>query len=187
MTFRLLQTLSVHLQQNILASLEADISPHLEPDVSNYAEGRMRAWIPFQAPLSDKQDWQLGVSHDRIWSWILRTCEAFDFKADIALMSKGGEIQRHRDASYADYRAIGINFGHCIWHQEHLYPEYKWSPNTPSSGEVETTELVGGEVFEFNCKNPHWVSEVEDTRWGINVWHVNDKARNKFVEQTNGV
>jgi len=38
----------------ITALLEKNILPHLQSDVSNYAKGRQRVWLPYEAPLGNQ-------------------------------------------------------------------------------------------------------------------------------------
>lgn len=179
---KIIGQITTEVQETILGHLNEHIAPHLYADVSNYAKGRMRCWLPYEAPLSKTGLWkygQFGEHADKVWDYIQRVVPA-DFKPDTALLSKGGAIQRHRDATYADYRAIGINLGEVTWCYETCYPEYRWSKDAPASAPVQKIAMTGGEIFEFNCKNPHWVEDVSPERWGINVWHVNPKVREDF-------
>ena len=47
--------------------------------------------------------------------------------------------------------------------------------------------MTGGEVFEFNCKNPHWTEDVDPNRWAFNMWRISTKGRPKFETFTNGL
>ncbi len=167
------------------AHLNQVVAPQLKQDVSNYANKRMRTWMPFEAPLSANRPWTPGIMDDKVWTYISGVGAKHGMKVDVALFSKGGGITRHRDASYADYRSIGINLGACTFYYELCYPEFRWTGNAPASAPVERYELTGGEVFEFNCKNPHWVEDVSPDRWGINMWHVSSKERARFDKLPN--
>jgi len=156
----------------------------LTGDVSNYARGRQRSWLRHEAPLSDARPWRSANQNDELWNEILEICNQISFVPELGLASLGGEISAHRDASYADWRAIGINLGVTTFGYELSYPEFRWAPPSElvSPPQVSLTRLVGGEVFEFNCKNRHWTSNVSADRWSINLWRVSPKRRHKFNE-----
>jgi hypothetical protein len=117
------------IDNEVLEYLDQNISK-LVPDVSNYAKGRLRAWIGLEAPLTDKQSFKLGqfTYNDFIWEWLNKFCiDNLSFTPEIALVHIGGAdcsdpedypkdgkggacgIKEHRDAGYADFRAVGIN------------------------------------------------------------------------------
>jgi len=162
----------------IINKLEEKILPHLVSDVSNYAKGRMRTWLPYEAPLdspnSANRPFVPGILDDEIWQWIVDLCAKHGFKAETALISKGGNIKPHRDTTYASAWAMGINLGSCNWH-------------IASSRDMSTTDftmnLTGGEVFTFNSKHVHAVTDADSERWAINVWAIADTnaARNANV------
>jgi hypothetical protein len=86
-------------------------------------------------------------------------------KAQTCLISKGGNIKPHRDTTYADAWAMGINLGVCNWHisstRDGAKPDF-------------TMNLKGGEVFAFNSKHVHAVTDAASDRWAINVWAIAD-------------
>lgn len=177
-----IMTISQDNINKICKHLDTNYSHILGVDVSNYAPGRKRSWFPYEAPLSDSHSFQLGIQDERLWTWITKLCEKFDWKPDLALMSKGGTIAPHRDAAYADFRSIGINLGSVTWCYERSYPFYNWVPNNEQINPPEITKIkmTGGEVFEFNCKNRHWTEDVDPNRWGLNLWRVSKKKRAEF-------
>lgn len=179
--FRIVQTISQEIINTIIGYLNEVIEPQLGTDVSSYAPGRMRSWLEYEAPLSQSQPWQLALHDDRIWSYVTRVCARHGFSPDIGLISKGGVISSHRDASYANFMAMGINLGECTWEYRQCYPEYKWTPQQNESAPVETYHLTGGEVFFFNCKNPHAVTQASPDRWAINLWTVSKKGMDGFT------
>jgi hypothetical protein len=156
----------------------------LTGDVSHYARGRQRSWLRHEAPLSDARPWLPANQNDELWNKVLEICKQISFVPELGLASLGGEINPHRDASYADWRAIGINLGVTTFGYELSYPEFRWAPPNElvSPPQVSLTQLVGGEVFEFNCKNRHWTSNVAPDRWSINLWRVSAKQRPKYNE-----
>ena len=146
----------------ITALLEKNVLPHLQSDVSNYAKGRQRVWLPYEAPLGN-QPFTTGLMDDEVWQWIVDRCAKHGFKAQVALISKGGNIKPHRDTTYAAAWAIGFNLGKCDWH----------IASTRDSAKTDfTMNLVGGEVFKFNSKHTHAVTNAESDRWSINVWAI---------------
>ena len=172
------EMLSPEELQWITNKLEKNILPHLVADVSNYAKGRMRTWLPYEAPLdapnSSARPFVPGLLDDEVWQWIVDLCAKHGFKAETALISKGGNIKPHRDTTYAAAWAMGINLGSCNWH-------------IASSREMASTDytmdLSGGEVFAFNSKHVHAVTNADSERWAINVWAIADTpaARNADV------
>jgi hypothetical protein len=166
----------------IIKHLEEQVQPHLVNDVSRYAVGRRRVWLPYEAPLSNSRPWQLGIDDQKLWQWICYICETHaGFTPDVALVAKGGQIKPHRDTSYADYRAIGINLGPVVWGYQRQRTAYANMPQDDSAEKVEI-ELQGGEVFEFNSKNIHWTRDADPNRWSINVWQVKGgEQKSKFV------
>ena len=99
----------------ITALLEKNVLPHLQSDVSNYAKGRQRVWLPYEAPLGN-QPFTAGLLDGEVWQWIVDRCAKHGFKAQVALISKGGNINPHRDTTFAAAWAMGFNLGKCDWH-----------------------------------------------------------------------
>jgi hypothetical protein len=184
--FLLMEKLLVQLTPEqiapIIKHLEEQVLPNLVPDVSSYAVGRQRVWLPYEAPLSNSRAWQLGTHDPKLWQWVCHICETYaGFTPDVALVAKGGQIKPHRDTSYADYRAIGINLGPVVWGYQRQRTTYANMPQDDSAKKVEI-ELQGGEVFEFNSKNVHWTHNADPQRWSINAWTVKPgEQREKFM------
>lgn len=151
----------------ICSKLEQEIAPHLIKDVSSYAPNRRRIWMPYEAPLdypgSFDSPFVPGLLNSEIWQWITSICHRHDFTPHTCLISKGGTIKPHRDTTYASPLAFGINLGNCSWHisshRDFSKPDY-------------TMNLSGGEVFKFNCKHIHAVTDSSPDRWAINVWTI---------------
>lgn len=151
----------------IVDLLEREALPNLQSDVSSYAKGRMRVWLPYEAPLDSPQSFSRpfipGLLHGELWQFIVDLCAKHGFTAQVALASKGGSILPHRDTTYAAEWAFAINLGECNWgiasDREMKSPDY-------------FMQLKGGEVFKFNCKHVHAVSNVDPNRWAINIWAI---------------
>lgn len=178
----IITTISPERVAKAVQYLEQNIVPQLGTDVSNYAPGRSRVWFPYEAPLSEARDYQLACQDDKIWTFVKNICSTFDWEPELGLVSKGGTINPHRDAAYADFRTIGINLGRVTWCYSKAYPMYKWVPEEHQVNPPEITkiEMTGGEVFEFNCKNLHWTEDVDPDRWAFNLWRISTKGRPKF-------
>lgn len=148
--------------EEITALLEKNVLPHLQSDVSNYAKGRQRVWLPYEAPLGN-QPFIPGLMDGEVWQWIVDRCAKYGFRAQVALISKGGNINPHRDTTFAAPWAMGFNLGKCDWHiastRDAKKPDY-------------TMNLSGGEVFKFNSKHVHAVTNALPDRWSINVWTI---------------
>jgi len=163
------ELLSPETQEWLLSVLENEIAPMLVKDISSYAPGRMRTWMPYEAPLdtsaSKNKPFVPGVLHDELWQFIVDLCHKHGMKAQTCLISKGGNIKPHRDTTYADAWAMGINLGVCNWHisstRDGAKPDF-------------TMNLKGGEVFAFNSKHVHAVTDAASDRWAINVWAIAD-------------
>lgn len=153
----------------ITSKLEEKILPILQKDVSAYAPGRMRVWMPYEAPLDTPSSVNLpftpGVLDDEIWQWIVGLCAKHGFKPDTCLISKGGNIKPHRDTTFAAPWAMGINLGKCDWHI---------ASDRSSARTDYTMNLSGGEVFKFNSKHTHAVDNASADRWAINIWAIAD-------------
>jgi len=169
---RLLAKLTQEQIAPIVQYLDEQVTVKLVNDVSSYAVGRQRIWLPYEAPLSNNRDWQLGIDDPKLWQWICQICKSHaGFTPDVALVAKGGQIKPHRDTSYADYKAIGINLGPVTWGYQRQRTAYANMPQDHSAEKVEI-QLQGGEVFEFNSKNVHWTRNAHPNRWSINAWTV---------------
>lgn len=169
------ELLAPETQEWILSILESDIAPFLQPDISSYAPGRMRTWMPYKAPLDTTANmnapFEPGVLHGELWQWIVDLCHKYGMKAQTCLISKGGNINPHRDTTYADAWAMGINLGVCNWHI---------ASDRDSAQTDYSMALNGGEVFSFNTKHVHAVTNAAPDRWAINVWAIaNTKAAKK--------
>ena len=164
-----LERLEPETINHIIGLLEKDVLPNLQADVSSYAKGRMRVWLPYEAPLDSPQSFDRpfipGLLHGELWQFIVDLCAKHGFTAKVALASKGGSIKPHRDTTYAAEWSFGINLGECIWNiassRDLPKPDY-------------SMQLKGGEVFKFNCKHVHSVVNAVPDRWAINVWAIAD-------------
>ena len=180
MTIQIHMTLSAETQAKIVAHLEEHVRPHLVADVSNFARGRQRVWLPYEAPLSKMRNWEKALQDDKLWNWIRNQCAHIDgFNAVTCLISRGGNINPHRDATYAGFKAIGINLGPVTWRYWDQYDYGDWKYNAPTRGVYEA-RMTGGEVFSFNPKNQHSAIDAADDRWSINAWELNPKDADRF-------
>ena len=176
----------------------------LTRDVSNYAKGRMRAWIGLEAPLTDSQSFKAAPFKygGTLWQWLHPYCiEHLDFEPEIALLhvggadcsdpekdpddGRGGEcgIQTHRDAGYADFRAVGINLiGEATFGYRDCYgTQDRWVKEQNDSAPTQLVHMRRGTAVVFNCKNPHFAS-VGPNRWCINAWRISRKRRDEYRE-----
>ena len=166
------ELLSPETQEWLVSILENEIAPVLVKDISSYAPGRMRTWMPYEAPLdtfvNKNKPFVPAVLHDELWQFIVDICDKHGMRAQTCLISKGGNIKPHRDTTYADAWAMGINLGVCNWHIS----------STRDGAKTDfTMNLTGGEVFSFNSKHVHAVTDAAEDRWAINVWAIaNTKA-----------
>lgn len=179
----------------------------LVPDVSNYAKGRRRAWIGMEAPLTDKVPFKKAPFgyETPLWKWLTLFSDKYlNFVPEVGLVHIGGAdcsdpedkpedggggqcgIQWHRDAGYADFRAIGINLiGNATFLYRPFYPDQdKWSKGNKDA-QVEYVKMTTGTAMAFNCKNPHG-AKVGPNRWCINAWRISNKRREEFLSMKMG-
>ena len=175
-----LATLPTQRWQRVVRHLEATKNERCQRDYSSYAPGRSKYWLQWEWSLKEKR-FVPGVRDNRLWNF----CKEFFPEADLGLVCTGPVgIRPHRDDSYADWRAVGLNLGEVeSWYYDPQYPEFKWTPNQrPSNPEYH--QLPAGTVFEFNCKNLHGVVNPAHNRWGIFLWKVSNKKRSQFLSDT---
>ena len=169
----------------IIDYLNESILPHMIINPQGAAKGRCQLWIQTAPPLMATTPWHVGYEDERIMNYV-RSIAPEGFTPEAVLVTKGGNISRHRDARFADYRGMSINLGKVTWYYERSNDQYFWQPGVAESVPAGRYDLTGGEVFMFNTKNPHWVEDAHQDRWGINVWQISKNTRsdyNKFMEQ----
>lgn len=161
------------IHPDVVSTIVSYFNEHLDPllvtDVSRYAPGRRRLWLQYEAPLAASRPWLPGHRDQRIWTYIQSICRPYRFSPDFGLVSKGGQIGPHRDASALCAHAVSINLGSVTWCMG-------------EKEQVEKIDLVGGEVFSFNSKNVHWVENVDPQRWAINLWNVSNIETQRYQQ-----
>ena len=165
--------------RELTAWLDGQIRPALVPDVSAYASGRLRCWLRTEPPLSTSQHEKPGFKvQDGIWR---RLEQLIDWPFDFCLVTYSGAmatgIEPHRDASYADYEAVGLNvtgsFGQA--RDTHGYNPAKDAP-------THVLELSPGNVIRFNCKNVHG-AKPSAHRWAMNFWRRKPDEKRAMTQQ----
>lgn len=197
------------ISDSVIAYIEAN-RHRLTPDFSTYANQRMRAWIGAEGPLSNNQSFQVAAFSytDPLWIWLEKFCKQnLNFIPEVALLhvggadcsdpedrpteGRGGEcgIKMHRDAGYADFKAVGINLiGEATFGYRDCYGTLdRWSPNAKEihDTEIQWAKMVRGTCVTFNCKNPHF-AQVGPNRWCINAWRISKNRRddyNRFLKE----
>jgi hypothetical protein len=163
--------------RGILAWLEKSVFNHLTHDVSSYARGRNRAWLRIEPPLGPTQSYREGLFvSDPIW---YRLQEIINWEFDYCLVTFSGReipigIAPHRDSSYADFEAYGLNVsGNCKFSYWNDRESFSSSPSTgkfPLPGPPShVLNLLPGDLVRFNCKNVH-AAEPSINRWNMNFW-----------------
>lgn len=147
--------ISEERQSALRDHLDALWAPRLTSDKSSYAPDRMTAWIGLIPTFSRTPTYKETEGDERIMDYANRLARKAGFTEalDLALVHRGGNIDPHRDATYAKPLAFTINLGICTF-------RYK----------DKTYSLEGGEVFSFDCKEIHGVSDAAADRWAINLW-----------------
>lgn len=142
-----------------LAQWLETLKPRLKPDVSVYAKGRLRCWLGVEPSLTRVVTERPGVEVSP--KIINRLTEIIEWRFDYCLVTFSAEaaigITPHRDASFADREARGLNVtGYC---------QFSYS----SPGVTETVMLEPGDLIKFDCKNVHG-AVPNSNRWGMNFW-----------------
>ena len=169
---RIALNLSPDTQTRFRELLETGVRPHLSPDVSNYARGRVRCWLRWEAPLSARQSYKPGLVVPELWTGISRTWQRSGLPGvpDLALAIYGDiGIRPHRDASYAKAMALSINLGRTTW---------GWTPQRESNRDEDLVwfPMTGGEVTVFDAKHRHAARDVAADRWAIIAWQTKPTA-----------
>lgn len=180
----MITTRQIEIPDWVVPELEAN-KHLLKPDPSNYAKGRLRAWLFHEWHLQRKEFLPPEIKSERLEQW----CKEIWPETEIALITYSGEefgpthgISLHRDDSYADFKAVGVNItGTCKFVYLESYPGYEYAAEPQRHAEVKPHVgfLQPGTVVTFNCKNQH-SADPSSNRWAINLWHVSRKAREKF-------
>ena len=161
--------------RSVVDHLDRHVAPHLSPDVSNYARGRRRAWLQIEAPLGPTQPWRPGLASARLWPWLVRVWRRVhpdgDPQLGLAVHGDTG-IAWHRDASYAQPRAVVVNLGPCAFELDRARDGANGRPAVPVS-----LELSGGEVLDFDCKHRHRVLRADAARWSVVLWRLKRHPR----------
>jgi hypothetical protein len=131
-----------------------NIKTDLTTDISQYAKNRQRAWLNGlgEPHLSYPKIFE-SIQHQAIHKFIRNQLGInYDFCLAHYSGDKASGIKPHRDASYANREAYGINLGMCNF----------------TVGD-KTYDLKSGEVYSFNCKILH-SADPSPHRYGINLW-----------------
>lgn len=197
----MLTVIQAEISPEVVSYVEAN-RDRLTKDVSNYAKGRMRAWIGLEAPLTERHDFQKAAFgyQDWLWGWLSEFCnQHLNFDPELGLIhvggadcsdpeempinGRGGEcgIRSHRDAGYADFKAVGINLsGTASFGYWPHYPDQdRWSKEQNNPAQPQIVQMQPGTCVVFNCKNPHF-GQAGPNRWCINAWRVSKKRRESF-------
>ena len=175
MTIRRIGVVNPKNQKAIIQHLN-ERDKRFTDDLSNYAKGRQSYWLQARWNLKDKT-FEPGVNDEKIWNY----CKSWMPDADLGLVVYGNVgITEHRDDSYADYKAIGINLGELeFWSYDCIYPEMRWTKEQNPSNRI-NYKIGIGEVFEFNYKNPHSAINPTEDRYAIFLWKVKRNFRSQF-------
>jgi hypothetical protein len=139
---------------NWLINQLENIKSNLTADISQYAKNRQRAWLnglgePHLSYPKISESTQNQAIDQFIWD---KLGINYDFCLAHYSGDKASGIKPHRDASYANREAYGINLGICKF-----------------TIADKTYELSGGEIYTFNCKVIH-SADPSPHRWGLNLW-----------------
>jgi hypothetical protein len=171
----------IHLSNQTITTIRAELESldhHLQADVSNYAKGRMRLWLKWQYNLKDGGISPAIEPSQRLWNYCTAICKLTKFEPDLGLVAKGNTgISLHRDARYADFKAVSIQIGKAEWTYDCQYPAYGWVPNEKKNPSNPETIVLEDCAVVFNCKNPYTARPLSEDRYSINLWKFSSKYR----------
>lgn len=149
------------------------LKPLMTKDVSKYAKKRYRLWL-FHEALLTKQRIKPAHFDQRLWNFTQRIHRG----GNIALLAFGGEIAPdkisdarilwHRDDTYAQDWAYGVNFGG----QAIFGYNTARDSSDPQAQTVQRIRLEPGDIYRFHCKHQHAVLDHEPGRFSLNIWTV---------------
>lgn len=180
LVLQIIQQLSPEVVQAIRDDLRG-LDSHLQADISNYAKGRLRLWLKLQYDLKDGGISPAIEPSERLWNYCKSICNLAGFEPDLGLVAKGETgIELHRDARYADFKAVSIQIGKAKWTYDCQYPEYCWVPNNRKNPSKPITYILEDCAVVFNCKNPHAAEPLSEDRYSINLWQFSPKYRKEM-------
>ncbi|WP_157462257.1 hypothetical protein [Crinalium epipsammum] len=159
--------------QKILVKRSTLLIEKMEQDVSRYAPGRHRIWLFHQANLQMPPETTEAYFDQFFW----KISQKIYPGCQIALLTFGGKsneinsdarIDWHRDHTYAEELAFGINFGGKA--------EFGYDFNR-QAGDRRTIELAPGDVYKFNCKHTHALLSHEAQRFSLILWKIRKDKR----------
>ncbi len=159
--------------QEILVKRATLLIEKMERDVSRYAPGRHRMWLFHEANLQSPPKTSEAY-FDEFW-W--KIAQKIYPGSDIALLTFGGKsaginsdgrIDRHRDHTYAEETAFGINFGAKA---EFGYDYHR------QAGDRRIMTLHPGDIYKFNCKHTHALLSHEAQRFSLILWKIRKDSR----------
>lgn len=125
-----------------------------KPEQAYCAKGRQHFWLNAEPDYANKT-YLPAQTDERLWSFIKQVCP----KADLAQIFYGNTgIDWHRDATYAHSTAWLLSLGTSTFELE------------TRSGEIQSFQLTGGELLQFDCKCLHRAIDVDPQRIGIGIW-----------------
>ena len=139
-----------------------DRTMDMREDLSRYAPGRLRMWLFSECDLRTNAKMYPAYSDERIEKFAQRVFPG----CDIALISFNGLIDWHRDHNYATTIAQGVNLGSA-----------KFGIGLPNDRQI--VDLEDGDIYEFNCKQPHSILWHSQERFSITFW----KMRPEYKQQ----
>lgn len=159
--------------QKILVKRATLLIEKMEKDVSRYAPERHRMWLFHEANLQSPPKVKEAYFDDFWW----KIAQKIYPGSQIALLTFGGKsnevnsdgrIDWHRDHTYAEELAYGINFG--------AKAEFGYDYNR-QAGDRRTITLQPGDIYKFNCKHTHAILSHEDRRFSIIFWKIRKDKR----------
>ena len=160
---------------DVIDHLNKNLAPHLSQDVSNYAKGRKRVWLEYEAPLSNSQAFKPATHNSKLWKWLKEVASKSGMPVPQLGLAVYGDtgIQLHRDASYANPLALSINLGKV----EFLFDDNRQGKTNKN---IRQHNLDSGEIILFDCKHRHAAINPNRNRWSIILWTIAPKFTKLF-------
>lgn len=156
-----------------------DLLPLFQRDVSRYAPNRKRLWLFHEPSLGSNKYIKSAHFDERLWKLAQRVYPGCH-TALISYNGSGsdGRITPHRDDTYSQDKAVGINIGLATF-------TYHKDRKGLNPTEMTKYYLDDGDIYSFHCKHLHAVTAASENRFSITFWKFKDDSRYPWCKPNN--
>ena len=156
MTMKVVKQLSPETQVKIKSHININLRPLAAKEQARCAKDRLNLWLQAEPDYRSRK-YKKAHADERLWAFCQRLYPEAAL-AQVYFATGNIGIDWHRDASFAERKAVIVNLGSVLLETE------------INSDKRISLELTGGEVIEFNCKLPHRAVPRSENRIGIAIW-----------------